>query len=446
MKEVSFRDPSGFVYMDDQKLFRKVKINRLKFFEDLFSSKWFTELIEQKKIQKSKIISKSNDYFIIEHEFYPFHVMPHEMCDYQLYRSALLTLEIAIKSFENNLVIKDASAWNVFFIKSNPMFCDITSFENWDENQNWFAYGQFFRHYIIPLILSKELDVDTSKLFIINRDGLKPEDASKLLGLKRYKSLISLEGIVLPLIFDKKKIKVKKYSLDVSKKIFAQTLNRLKKYIIKLEPIKKKTTWVDYETNRNHYSEQDMKDKYTFIKEVSYNNSKNVLDLGCNEGEYSKIFEAVGSNVVSTDFDNGCLNQICKDEKKKNLTVFKLDLSNPTPSIGWINKEHEAFIKRMTKKFDLVLCLGLIHHLQITERIPLINIIQMLENLTSKYLIVEFISNKDQKFIELAGLNIILYENYTQKYFENTLEKKFTLIKKMNLTGAQRTLYHLQIK
>ena len=317
MKEISFRDPSGFVYMDDQKLFRKVKINRLKFFEDLFSSKWFTELIEQKKIQRSKIISKSNDYFIIEHEFYPFHVMPHEMCDYQLYRSALLTLEIAIKSFENNLIIKDASAWNVFFIKSNPMFCDITSFENWDENQNWFAYGQFFRHYIIPLILSKELDVDTSKLFIINRDGLKPEDASKLLGLKRYKSLISLEGIVLPLIFDKKKIKVKKYSLDVSKKIFAQTLNRLKKYIIKLEPVRKKTTWVDYETNRDHYSEQDMKDKYTFIKEVSYNNSKNVLDLGCNEGEYSKIFEAVGSNVVSTDFDNGCLNQICKNEKKK---------------------------------------------------------------------------------------------------------------------------------
>ena len=133
-------------------------------------------------------------------------------------------------------------------------------------------------------------------------------------------------------------------------------------------------------------------------------------------------------------------------KKKKNLTVFKLDLSNPSPSIGWINKEHEAFIKRMTKKFDLVLCLGLIHHLQITERIPLINIIQMLENLTSKYLIIEFISNKDQKFIELAGLNIILYENYTQKYFEDTLEKKFTLIKKMNLTGAQRTLYHLQIK
>ena len=78
---------------------------------------------------------------------------------------------------------------------------------------------------------------------------------------------------------------------------------------------------------------------------------------------------------------------------------------------------------RMKKRFDLVLCLGLIHHLQITERVPLINIIQMLENLTHKYLVIEFISNKDQKFIELAGLNIELYENYTQESFEEILEK-----------------------
>lgn len=446
MREISFRDPSGFVYMDKEKLLRKIKIDRLNFFENLFSTSWFNELVVQKKIQKSKIVSKSKDYFIVEHEFYPFHVMPHEMCDYQLYKSALLTLDLAIEAFENNMVIKDASAWNVFFIKSNPIFCDITSFEEWDENQNWFAYGQFYRHFIIPLILSKELDIDTSKLFITNRDGFKPEDASKLLGLKKYKSLISFEGIVLPLIFNKKKIKVKKYAPNIGKKIFAQTLNRLKNYIIKLEPVKKKTTWINYETNRDHYSKQDMDDKYTFINEIAQNHFENVLDLGCNEGEYSKIFEATGSNVISTDFDNGCLNKICKSEKEKNLTVFKLDLSNPSPAIGWINKEHESFLNRMEKRFDLILCLGLIHHLQITERVPLINIIQMLENLTRKYLVIEFISNKDQKFIELAGLNIGLYKNYTQESFEQILEKKFILIKKMNFTGAKRTLYYLQIK
>ena len=101
MKEISFRDPSGYVYMEKEKLLRKIKIDKLNFFENLFSAEWFNELVEQKKIQKSKIVSKSNDYFVVEHEFYPFHVMPHEMCDYQLYKSALLTLELAIKAFDN---------------------------------------------------------------------------------------------------------------------------------------------------------------------------------------------------------------------------------------------------------------------------------------------------------------------------------------------------------
>ena len=122
MREISFRDPSGFVYMDKEKLLRKIKIDRLNFFENLFSTSWFNELVVQKKIQKSKIVSKSKDYFIVEHEFYPFHVMPHEMCDYQLYKSALLTLDLAIEAVENNMIIKDASAWNVLFIKSHPIF------------------------------------------------------------------------------------------------------------------------------------------------------------------------------------------------------------------------------------------------------------------------------------------------------------------------------------
>ncbi len=446
MKEISFRDPSGRVYIDNNRILRKINIDKLFFFESLFSKEWFKDLEKNNKIQKSVIISKSEKDFTVEHKFFPFHVMPHEMCDYQLYKSALLTLEIAIKLFENNLIIKDASAWNVFYIKSNPVFCDITSLEGWDGNPTWFAYGQFFRHYIIPLLLAKEINLDTSKVFVTNRDGLKPEEASKLLGIKKFKSIVSFEGIVLPLMFSRKKFKTKKFKPEISKKVFLQTLNRLKKYIIKLKPFRKKTTWIGYENNRDHYSEKDMKDKFSFLEGISRNNFNNVLDLGCNEGEYSKIFDSNGSNVVSTDFDNECLNKICTNKNNNNLTVFKIDLSNPSPAIGWVNKEHESFIKRMEKKFDLVLCLGLIHHLQVTERVPLENILNMLENLTKKKLVIEFVSNKDEKFEQLAGSNIELYLDYSQDYFETVIKKKFNILDKLNLKNAKRTLYYLEIK
>ena len=54
MREISFRDPSGFVYMENEKLLRKIKIDRLNFFENLFSASWFNELVEQKKFRKVK--------------------------------------------------------------------------------------------------------------------------------------------------------------------------------------------------------------------------------------------------------------------------------------------------------------------------------------------------------------------------------------------------------
>ena len=36
MREISFRDPSGFVYMENEKLLRKIKIDRLNFLRIYF--------------------------------------------------------------------------------------------------------------------------------------------------------------------------------------------------------------------------------------------------------------------------------------------------------------------------------------------------------------------------------------------------------------------------
>ena len=140
------------------------------------------------------------------------------------------------------------------------------------------------------------------------------------------------------------------------------------------------------------------------------------------------------------------MNKLSNNSENKNITVYKLNLSNPTPAIGWENNEQDSFINRMEKKFDLVLCLGLIHHLQITERIPLVNVIQTLANFTKKNLIIEFVSNEDEKFLELAGLNIELYKNYTQKNFEEILDSNFNIIKKININNSKRVLYYVEIK
>ena len=187
MKQISFRDPIGTVYESNNKIYRAINKNKKKFFEKLLSEDWYKTLVNEEKIQISYWPEETNNdlnYFNIEHKKFDFPIFPHEMCSEQLYESALLTLEIAIVAFKHKIILKDASAWNVLFDKSKPIFCDITSFEEWQGEKLWFAYGQFCRHYIIPLILSKYLKINTASFFLTNRDGINPEDAQHLLGFK----------------------------------------------------------------------------------------------------------------------------------------------------------------------------------------------------------------------------------------------------------------------
>ena len=71
---------------------------------------------------------------------------------------------------------------------------------------------------------------------------------------------------------------------------------------------------------------------------------------------------------------------------------------------------------------------GIIHHLLILERIPLDEIIELLHKLTKKNLLFEFVSNQDQKFKELASININLYQNFTKDNFEKEIKKYFKMI------------------
>ncbi len=260
------------------------------------------------------------------------------------------------------------------------------------------------------------------------------------------KNLSSLEGIILPYFLKNKKTKQKKYKQEISYKIFNQTLLRLRQFIKKLKPKIKNTNWGDYEENRNHYSKQDIILKKNFIKDSIKNIKGPVLDLGCNQGEYSIYAEEEGIEVVATDFDEDCLNKLTIKSKGKKITVCNLDVANPTPAIGWDNNEHQAFLNKSENKFNLVFCLGLIHHLLITERIPLNKIIEQIKKFTKKYVIIEFVKKEDEKFIQLARHNIELYKNIDKAFFEKELVNSFTIIKKKELVDTNRILYFIEKK
>ena len=56
MKRLSFRDPLSEVYVDDDKIIRKLKKNKSSFFIDLFKKDFYKEMIQDQWIQESEVI------------------------------------------------------------------------------------------------------------------------------------------------------------------------------------------------------------------------------------------------------------------------------------------------------------------------------------------------------------------------------------------------------
>ena len=206
MKKISFRDPLSEVYIDGDKVIRKINSGTRSFFIELFKKDFFIEMHKNKWIQNSEIIENDNQISMLHQKIDNF-VELTEMSSYQLFLSGLHTINIAINSLNNGYLIKDASAWNVVFFRGKPLFLDIASFETWKNEKVWYGYGQFIRHFIIPLILNKELNIPVSQLFMTSRDGIQPQDAFKQLGIKAFKSTIYLEFVLAPSIFKSSEIK-----------------------------------------------------------------------------------------------------------------------------------------------------------------------------------------------------------------------------------------------
>jgi precorrin-6B methylase 2 len=446
MSSISFRDPIGFVINKNNKILRKINFKENNFYKILFKKKWYKKFVRKKKIQNIFYLKSNKKFSVYLHKKFIFPIFPNEFCAEQLYQAGMLTIEIALESIKDNVILKDATAWNVVFDDAKPIFIDVTSFESYKKERVWFAYGQFCRHFIIPLILHKETKLKISSFFNSHRDGVEPILARRILGLKTFKTLGSFEAIFLSSIFNYKlkKINLKTSSGRFNKEIYIKNILRLKKHLKSLRPEKINSKWSDYEKNRTHYSNNDLKLKNQFVSTVSKIVNGIALDLGCNKGEYSLQLAKKKIKVISADFDQDSLNQFQRNLKNHNITICDLNIANPTPSIGWENKEHKSFIERAKNKFDLIMCLGLLHHLIVSERIPIEKILKTLSLLSKKYLLIEFIDKDDKKFIEIANYNLNLYNFFTEDYFEKKIKKLFIIKKKQKLKNSRRTLYLLR--
>jgi SAM-dependent methyltransferase len=168
-----------------------------------------------------------------------------------------------------------------------------------------------------------------------------------------------------------------------------------------------------------------------------------LLDVGCNTGFFSELAANLGARVVAIDSDAAVVGRLWERARSAKLDIQPLvvDLSRPTPATGWRNEECSSFLERARASFDAVLMLAVIHHMLVTERIPLKEIFRLASELTKSILIVEFISPSDSMFKTIARGRDELHKDLTIEHFEQTALQFFEIIRSYQLGDSSRWIY-----
>ena len=324
---------------------------------------------------------------------------PDEWCDAQLHAAAALTLELQCEAVAHGFDLKDASAWNVLFRGTQPVFCDLLSFEAL-RDRSWWAAGQYARQFILPLLLSRRRGLRAHQCFAVWRDGVPSGSARRLLGPARYASRYW------PLMMDAGHA-VKANPAQGPAAIetvgrFREGLHASLRWLLRgVEPGRDcaaPTTWSEYAGQREHYTGDSLQRKRECLAAwMSRERPAWVLDLGCNTGEFTRMALEAGSEVVAVDADHECVQRLFLSSQSQRLHPLVAALDDLPGGRGWASLEHAGLAQRFGQAFDMVLMLGLVHHLMIAASIPIAQVAQFAAHCTRRWLIVEWIDGTDRQ-------------------------------------------------
>lgn len=444
----SFRDPSGFLFYRDTQLLRQINKSYKDNYDFFISSGLYEKLKNEKLIisheeLKDKETLSEEAYKLIAPELIPFISYPYEWSFSQLKDAALLTLKIQKIAMDHGLSLKDASAYNVQFYQGQPVFIDTLSFEKNALNKPWVAYRQFCQHFLAPLALMKYKDLRLNQLFRLFIDGVPLDIASKLLPLSSRFKLSILTHVHLHAGSQKHYADkaIKAADRKISTHALYALIDSLEGSIKSLGISRQETEWEKYYSFTN-YSETSFEyKKETVLAYIEKVKPTSVWDLGGNTGVFSRLASNQNIFTVSSDIDMLAVDknyQTVKSEKEKNILPLFIDLSNPSPDLGWANQERESLIKRGPA--DLVMALALVHHLAISNNLPLENIAEFLTKI-GKNIIIEFVPKNDSQVQKLLASREDIFTNYNQENFENVFQKYFNIIEKRQLKDSSRLLY-----
>ena len=445
----SFRDPSGFVFTRSGVLYRQVNRVFQDEFEAVTASGLYDELARQgllipHQTASLELAATDDAVAVLQPEPVRFISYPYEWCFGQLRDAALLTLEIQERALVRGITLRDASAYNIQFHGGRPVFIDTLSFEPRKEGAPWAAYRQFCEHFVVPLALMSRVDIQLGSLLRPHLEGIPLELGSRLLGARAWRSVGLLFHLRLHAAAQRR-YRDRVPTATTSRAVTAQTViglvRSLRNVIEGLSWHPGGTQWADYTSDNNYSTEASTSKRELVTGMVRGRGVRTVWDLGANTGEYSRAARAEAEQVVAFDIDPAAVERNyrrVRAEDERGILPLRMDLTNPSPALGWAHRERLSLEQRGPA--DALLALALVHHLAIGHNLPLDRIAAYLARL-GRTLVIEFVPKSDSQVQRMLRSRPDIFPCYTREGFEASFKTSFRIDDVRPVAGSERFLY-----
>jgi len=453
----SFRDRASRVFADGGRIYRGLSPAGRADWERLSSTRAFARWVESGRVVATTVVDPSEFSdpswaepwdLVLRHERVPFLSYVYEWPFGMLRRAALLQLELMRDALVEDLILKDATPYNVQWHGARPVFVDVGSFTRLRSGEPWAGYRQFCELQLYPLMLAAYKGVDFRAWLRGDLDGIAPRDAKALFSWRdRLRPGVMTHAVLHALLADRysdTKQDVKKGLRDAGfhKELIVANVERLTRLVGKLAPRSRRSEWSDY-ADSHGYDDANHARKVAFVRRAVLDRPRELVwDLGANTGEYSRVAAESCELVVAMDGDALAVDRLyasLEGEARERILPLVMNLQNPSSATGWRGRERAALEER--GRPDLVLALALIHHMTIGAHVPVPAFVEWLASLGGD-LVIEFVTKDDPMVVKLLRNKDDLYDDYDVDVFERELRRWYDVIASESLAGGTRRLYH----
>ena len=455
----SFRDPDSTVLHAGTEVLRRLSpaaaedwrmLAKTTFFRDRVGNGEIVTTEEVDAAARGDITDAVSWPLVLRHDRIPFISYPYEWSFSQLQDAAALHIDLLLDALGEGMTMKDGYAYNLQFRGAAPVFIDIGSFEHY-RGGPWPGYRQFCQTFLFPLMLQAHKNFSFRPLLRGQVNGIEPRQMRGLMTGGDLTKTGVLKHVALHSAMDTRNADKSDGSQatadQLSKSGFSDAValaaaKNVGSLVRKLRWKPGDSHWTTYQQTST-YTDAERDQKKAFVREaLSQRHAGLLLDLGCNDGTFSLLAQDFADYVVALDNDEQTIDLMYRRLRKEGNTKILplvMDLTDPSPSIGWRLKERPSFLDRA--KPDAVLALALVHHLAIGANVPLPEVVSWLHSLGG-HLVVEFVGPDDPMSRRLLSNKPAgLFPDYRLEVFEKLLSERFEIERQVTLGSGTRTLY-----